>query len=182
MPATVVADRTPESSSGESAPETPIQVAADNAAPLHDAPDEPEEVIPEVEDEVQPTDDSNVTAPQPEVADEPVTLQSVKIEANADEIQFANVAFEIENTGNHISRARVTLEVSHNGEVVEEFVIDDNLPLPVGTTSVEDRYIPPTGWDSGTWQFSVIVHSINSNENVETVVVSEVDVATIEVP
>lgn len=113
---------------------------------------------------------------------EPVTLQSVEIAANADSIQFANVAFEIENTGNHISRSRVTLAVSHNGELVEEFEVDDNLPLPVGTTSVEDRYIPPTGWESGTWTFSVTVHSINTNANVETVVINTEDVATIEVP
>jgi hypothetical protein len=113
---------------------------------------------------------------------EPVTLQSIEIEANADSIQFANVAFEIENTGNHISRSRVMLAVSHNGELVEEFEVDDNLPLPVGTTSVEDRYIPPTGWESGTWTFSITVHSINTNANVETVVINAEDVATIEVP
>lgn len=113
---------------------------------------------------------------------DPVTLQSVEIAANSDPIQFASVAFDIENNGNHIARARVTLKVSHDGEVVEEFVIDNNLPLPVGTTSVEDRYIPPTGWSSGDWQFSVTVHSINTNENVETVVVSEKDITTISVP
>jgi hypothetical protein len=113
---------------------------------------------------------------------DPVTLVSTEIAANADPIQFAKVAFEIENTGNHISSSRATLGVSHNGELVEEFEIDDNLPLPVGTTSVEDRYIPPTGWESGIWTFSITVHSINTNGNVETVIVSEEDVATIEVP
>lgn len=112
----------------------------------------------------------------------PVTVQSIEIVGNADPIQFANVAFEIENTGNHISRSRVKLAVSHDGELVDEFAIDDNLPLPVGTTSVEDRYIPPTGWESGTWTFSITVHAINANAGVETVVVNEVDVAVIEVP
>lgn len=153
-------------------PDTGVSAAIENV---------PVSVVPEATPE--PDLATPVVAPMATpMPEKPVTLQSVEIEANADAIQFANVMFDIENTGNHISRARVTMEVSHNGEVVEEFVLEEHLPLPVGTTSVEDRYIPPTGWESGIWQFSIIVHSITSNDNVETVVVSEVDLATIEVP
>ena len=113
---------------------------------------------------------------------DPVGVTSVEIAANAEPIQFADVAFDIENNGNHLPRTRVALAVSHNGELVEEFIVENNLPLPVGTTSVEDRYIPPTGWESGTWTFSIKVIAVTANENVETVVVSEEDAATIEVP
>jgi hypothetical protein len=123
-----------------------------------------------------------IAPPSTPVPVEPVMVHAVEIAANGDDIQFANIAFDIENTGNHLARSRVTLSVSHNGELVEEFVIDDNLPLPVGATAVEDRYIPPTGWEPGTWTFSITVHSISGNDNVETVVLSEEDVATIEVP
>lgn len=121
-------------------------------------------------------------APTPTPVPEPVRLQDVVIEANSDPIQFANVAFEIENTGNHVSRARVTLVAMKDGDEIERYEIDDNLPLEQGTTEVSARYIPPTGWESGTWTFSVEVHAINPNENVETLLIDDADIATIEVP
>jgi hypothetical protein len=144
--------------------------------------DVPVTVVPEATPEPVVVSTPVVAPTATPVPIEPVTVQAVEVAGNAEDIQFANVAFDIENTGNHLTRTRVTLAVSHDGESVEEFVIDDNLPLPVGTTSVEDRYIPPTGWESGTWTFSITIHSITGNDSVETVVVSEEDVATIEVP
>lgn len=123
-----------------------------------------------------------VAAPTPTPVPEPVTLETVRIEPNADPLQFANVELEITNTGQHLARTRVTLGVTHDGEHVEDLVLDDNLPLPEGTTSVSQRYIPPTGWEPGEWTFSVTVRSINPNADSETVVLIEEDIATIEVP
>lgn len=136
------------------------------------------EPSPEPEAAVTPT----VVAVTPTPIPLPVTIESATVTPNADPIQFANVAITISNTGDFVTRSRVTLSVSRDGELVEEMVLDDNLPLPVGTTSVEQRYIPPTGWESGTWTFSVTVHAVNQNSDVETLLVTADEIATIEVP
>jgi hypothetical protein len=112
----------------------------------------------------------------------PVTVPSVGIEPNADPIQFANVEIVIANTGDYVPRSRATLVVSLDGELIEEFELDDFLPLPVGETTIQQRYIPPTGWSSGTWSFGVVIHAISANADSETLLVSVNDVAELEVP
>jgi hypothetical protein len=110
----------------------------------------------------------------------PIAFENIVIAPNADPIQFANVTVDI-TLGNQAFRStRLTMSVSKDGEVVEDFVLADNLALPQGTTSVQQRYLPLSGWESGVYNFSLTLEDTSSGSPIE--IYSESDVATIEVP
>lgn len=110
----------------------------------------------------------------------PVAFTNVIIEPNADPIVFANVSVDIEITGTTYRSTRLTLLVFHDGALVEEFVLADNLALDPGTTTVSQRYLPGTDWESGTYSFSLNLETVSSGET--SPLFSKDDVATLEVP
>ncbi len=115
-----------------------------------------------------------------EGAADPIQFQNVDISANADPIAFANVSVDVTVAQSNFSSTRLTLIVTRDGEPVEEFVLADNLALPQGTTTVTQRYIPATNWETGTYSFSL---RLESTEGGQTGVLLEVvDVVTLEVP
>lgn len=122
--------------------------------------------------------------PEPEVEGppDPVTLQSITVTPNAEPVQFATIAVELANQGDSIGSARLTISVSRGGEFVEDFILANSLVVSPGITTVEQRYIPLTGFESGTYTFSVKLESINPNTGVAEVVMIQEDVATLEVP
>lgn len=67
MPAIVVADESTMPANSSAQPATPSAYKGQPSPPS----DAPEEVVPEVEDEVEPTDDSNETAPPPLAPNDP---------------------------------------------------------------------------------------------------------------
>lgn len=95
---------------------------------------------------------------------------TVTLGPDAENPAFANVEVTIENQGNPVGRAEVLLDVLKDGELVETFPLAASLALPQGTTNVSQRYIPPTGWESGTWSFVLRLNVIDESTNVATTV------------
>lgn len=113
-------------------------------------------------------------------ADLPIHFANVTVEPNADPIVFVNVSVDVVlNQTAHRSTV-LTLSVFHDGEHVEDFVLADNLSLPIGTTSVSQRYLPATDWESGTYTFSLKLESKSSDQI--SLLLEEESVATLEVP
>lgn len=71
------------------------------------------------------------------------------------------LTLEITNVGDGDGLAEVLLDVTNNGVLIETFPLASSLTLPLGTTSVTQRYIPPTGWESGTWSFVVRLDTVD---------------------
>ncbi len=81
-------------------------------------------------------------------------------EPSADEIQFLAIDAVISNTGEPVGNAQLSLIARLDGKEVERFPLNQSLALPAGDTSVSARYIPATGWTSGTWTFEFLVETV----------------------
>lgn len=114
-------------------------------------------------------------APPPAFVIDPITIT-----ANGSPIQFADVAVTITNAGSPIPTANVTLKVMRDGEPVEDYPLAQNQALLTGDTTVSQRYLPATGWQSGTYTFQVEVASVN--DGVQTVLITADATDTIVVP
>jgi hypothetical protein len=68
---------------------------------------------------------------------------------------YADIALTIDNTGAPVAASQVFLDIVKDGDLVETFTMASSLALPQGVTAVAQRYIPPTGWETGTWTFVV---------------------------
>src|SRR5690606_22135871 len=77
-----------------------------------------------------------------------VSVESVAIEPNADEIVFANVDLTLNNGGQQIPASNVTLDVMRDGELVESVPLATNQILLSGENRITDRYIPEEMWES----------------------------------
>jgi hypothetical protein len=78
----------------------------------------------------------------------------------ADNVQFANVEAVISNIGDPVGNAQLSLIASVDGEEVERFPISQSLSLPTGDTPITTRYIPATGWTSGSWTFELLLETV----------------------
>ena len=116
------------------------------------------------------------------LAPQELVFENVAIEANAEPIQFASIAVDIANAGSAYPQARLTLGVSHDGEPVEDFVLSDGFTVPQGTVAVQQRYLPVTGWETGTYTFSLKLEAIDPSSGATSLLLESDDVATIEVP
>lgn len=114
------------------------------------------------------------------VGEVPVAFENVSVAPNADPIVFANVSVDVVLINTSYRSTRLTMSVYRDGELVEDFVLAENLSLAEGTTTVSQRYLPETNWESGTYTFSL---RLDSTENdTTTLLLEEKDVATLEVP
>jgi hypothetical protein len=128
-------------------------------------------------------DDVPVTMPEPESNEVvPLAFGQVLIVPNADPIQFVAVGAEIVNNDQPIRLARLVLIVEKDGELLEEFTIAENLTIDRGVTTVAQRYLPLTGWEPGTYTFSLRLETVDSSSGAASVLLTGEDVATIEVP
>lgn len=109
----------------------------------------------------------------------PISFENVVVEPNADPIVFANVSVDV-NVNTAYRSTRLTMSVYLNGDLVEDFVLAENLSLAQGTTTVSQRYLPATNWESGTYTFSLKLESTESGQT--SLLYEESDVATLEVP
>jgi hypothetical protein len=128
---------------------------------------------------------SGMALVMPEFGDQelaPVAFENVTIAPNAEPIQFANVSVDLVNNQDAVRGAALTLSVFKDGQHVEDFVLDDGFTLPPGTTTVEQRYIPMTGFESGTYTFSLVLGAVDPANRVSTTLLTVDDVATLEVP
>lgn len=78
----------------------------------------------------------------------------------ADNVQFANVEAVIANGGDPVANAQLSLVASLDGTEVERFPISQSLSLPTGDTPIATRYIPATGWTTGTWTFELLLETV----------------------
>ncbi|HRA48919.1 MAG TPA: hypothetical protein PK819_12695 [Thermomicrobiales bacterium] len=97
-------------------------------------------------------------------SDEPVEFViSATIAAVGEPIQFAAIDLTITNAGQAIPTANIVLSVRKDGKLVEDYPIAQNQAIAQGDTSLSVRYIPITGWQSGTYTFVVTVNSVDAS-------------------
>ncbi len=128
---------------------------------------------------------SDLVAEAPAATPEPAIIQivstSVAPAPSADDVQFANVEAVITNDGNPVANAQLSLIASVDGEEVERFPISQSLSLVSGDTPVTTRYIPATGWTSGTWTFELLLETVEPSGAAVVVGRQAID-ATITIP
>lgn len=108
------------------------------------------------------------TAPAP-VEITKATVTQMPDPASGSPPQYADVAVEIVNRANPIASARLTMVVERDGDVVEEVILSQSLALLEPTTVVERPYIPASGWQEGSYTFSLVLESVDPNSGVEAV-------------
>jgi hypothetical protein len=109
-----------------------------------------------------------------------VTVDTFTVEAVADTsggIQLANVAVVLNNAGTAIPAVKLTMHVLNGGNVVEDYALSPSLALPSGITTIEQRYIPATGWQSGTYSFSLTVEAVDLTTG-QTTLLQSIDAAS----
>jgi hypothetical protein len=106
------------------------------------------------------------------VASSPVTISAATAtpQPSLDKIQFLNISVTISNGGQALANARLTLSVTHDGKAVEDYPLSESLTLPGGDTTVQSRYIPATGWSSGTWSFALKLESVDPDTGAVTTI------------
>ncbi len=97
-----------------------------------------------------------------------VLTGDVKLAPDAAKPVYADVSAEITNNGDPVNDAEVLLDVTKDGKVVETFPLVPTIVLPQGTTDVSQRYVPPTGWESGSWSFVLRLNVVDSSTNAST--------------
>ncbi|MGH2558947.1 MAG: hypothetical protein ACRDJH_07775 [Thermomicrobiales bacterium] len=119
------------------------------------------------------TGEATVTATAPTTPAPPPPVQifdaSGTPRPDADDVQFLVVAAPIENAGEPLTNVQVTLRVTKDGESVEDFPLATSLGVPTGQTHIQERYIPVTGWEAGTWAFTLSVEAVNAGTGVAQV-------------
>jgi hypothetical protein len=123
-------------------------------------------------------DDAPVTITEiaPEATPGSVTflVDSVMVTASGDPIQFADVTATITNNGQGIPTSRVSLVAMRDGEEVETYDLAVNQAILQGESTINQRYIPASGWETGTWTFQLLVAAVDAS-GTETIL-AEVDV------
>lgn len=116
----------------------------------------------------------------------PVTIAAATVEPLTDPsskaLQAVNVTVAIANTEAAIPSARLTLHVSRDGEPVEDYPLGSSVALPNGTTEIQQRYIPLTGWEPGTYTFSLTLEAVDATTGQATVLATADIEQTIEAP
>lgn len=111
-----------------------------------------------------------------------VSVTSATVEPNAEKIAFANVDITLNNGGQQIAASNVTLEVMKDGEHVESFPLATNQVFLSGENTYTARYIPAEMWETGEYNFSIVVSAVDPNGGQETVLLNEELDARIVVP
>jgi hypothetical protein len=83
---------------------------------------------------------------------------------------FADVALTVTNPGEPIANAEVILDAALDGDPVETFPLGPAFSLPQGETAVTQRYVPPTGWEDGTWTFTVRINAVDPSTGTATTI------------
>jgi len=116
----------------------------------------------------------------------PVTISAVKLDPISDSatgnLQIVNVVVTLGNTGPAVPNARLTLRVLRDDELVEDFPLNSSLVVPQGSTEIQQRYLPLTGWTPGTYSFTVTLESVDANTGQITVLATADASTTVIVP
>ena len=112
----------------------------------------------------------------------PVSMTAgIALSPDAANPAFATVKVTIQNQGPPIGKAELLLDVRNDGVLVETFPLAASLALPAGTTEVSQRYIPPTGWETGEWTFALRLNVIDESTNAATNVATFDTIPAIEI-
>jgi hypothetical protein len=106
---------------------------------------------------------------------------SVELQPDTDDPAFANVTVSITNDGAPVPTAEVLLDVMLDGEPLETFALAAAAAIPQGESTVTQRYIPPTGWESGAWSFVVRINVIDPATGAATSVAVIGDIPTFDI-
>jgi hypothetical protein len=102
----------------------------------------------------------------------PVTIASFEVREARDPatnaLLYVEPVLAIENGGEALPTIRVTLNVRRDGQTVEAFPLVAGMPLPVGASTVQGRYVPPAGWQPGAYAFDVTVEAIDPTSGAAT--------------
>jgi hypothetical protein len=113
-----------------------------------------------------------------------VTFTDLSLEPGPDATApvFATITGTIANGGAAIASARLTVHAFKDGEEVESFQLIPSLSVPQGETPFEQRYIPGTGFTSGTWSFTLTLESVDTASGAATLLATQQLEQTIVVP
>jgi hypothetical protein len=96
--------------------------------------------------------------------------------------QFASITGTITNGGTAITSARLTIHAFKDGVEVESFQLIPSLSVPLGETPIQQRYIPGTGFTTGTWSFELTLESVDTASGAATLLVTQPLEQTIVIP
>jgi hypothetical protein len=105
----------------------------------------------------------------------------VALMPDAADPDFANVSVTVSNQGEPVQNAELLLVVMKDGQEVESFPLAPSLALPQGETDVTQRYIPPTGWEQGSWSFSLTLNVVDGSTGAATTVATLDSIPAIQV-
>lgn len=114
-----------------------------------------------------------IAEPEEPAEASPIQIVDVTILASPSEEEIRQVSIDtvLNNTGDAITTAQMSLLVRRDDELVERFPVSQSLSLPRGTTEINTRYIPLDGFSSGTWTFELLIESV-APDGTATVLVS----------
>ncbi len=95
---------------------------------------------------------------------------------------FADVTVTVNNIGSAAQQSELILAARRDGELVETFTLAPSLALPPGETTIAQRYIPPTGWETGTWTFVISLNLIDPTTGSATTVATLDSIPEVEIP
>lgn len=104
-----------------------------------------------------------------------IVFQDMAIAAgpDANAPQFATVTGTIVNNGTPLPNARLSITAYKDGAEVETFPLLPSVSLATGSTPVQQRYIPGTGFGKGTWTFVLTLESIDPATGVATKLIEQ---------
>lgn len=79
--------------------------------------------------------------------------------ADGKTVQLANVTANLVNSGGRIANAQLILRVERDGELVEEYPLLSGAAIESGPSTIQQRYLPLTGWLPGDYTFSLRLES-----------------------
>lgn len=81
---------------------------------------------------------------------------------NSGELSYANIVYTFTNIYVPLKDFKATLDISLDGEPLETTVVITIPTLDVGETSGTYKYIPPQGWQLGSYMFTMSVFSLGN--------------------
>jgi len=75
------------------------------------------------------------------------------------ELAFAKIVYTISNLYQPLKDVAATLKVSLDGQAVDEVELISLPTLDIGKTAGSSNYIPAEGWQDGTYNFTIELHS-----------------------
>ncbi len=92
-----------------------------------------------------------------------IAAASITAGPSDDSVQFVTVTAGIVNQGDSAVGMQLSLIAFLDGEEVERFPINQSLSLPTGDTPITARYIPSTGFTTGSWTFELVLETVTPN-------------------